>query len=160
MIRLISFVALTLMIGDSASSDKAMEMPEDHIFVKGMNIQHGRRRLTQGIHTGCPVDDQYDPKCLEAAMPPFPICTKLTTDEWVKKAMGGSYDRCCGEDNDLSECKCPVKTSEKFLNKIGAHCDGLEICKSQVLAMEELLVAPEAASVERMEVVYMNGPHQ
>ena len=126
-------------------------------MVDGLDYGHGRRltRGGAGCHKGCPVDDDenFDVRCLEAAMPPYPICTKLSPAEWVKKAVDGS-SRCCGD--DLSECKCPVKDSEIFLNKIQAHCDGIEICKPQLLALET--AGNEFVSVERLEAAEI-GPN-
>ena len=144
-------LSIVALLSANAAITAALEIPEDHIVVDGLEYYGHGRRLTRGgadCHKGCPVndDENFDVKCLEAAMPPFPMCTKLTPAEWVKKAVDGS-SRCCGD--DLSECKCPVKDSERFLNKIQAHCDGIEICKSQLLALET--AGNEFVSVERLE---------
>jgi hypothetical protein len=146
-----SVLLAALFVGASAAT-AALEMPEDHVVV---DISTGGRRLTRGsdCHKGCPKDDSYDPKCLASAMPPYPICTRQTPAEWVKKAIDGA-SRCCGD--DLSDCKCPVKESDHFLSKIGAHCDGIEICKLQVMAME--LEGVDGASMERLEMAN-NGPN-
>jgi hypothetical protein len=141
LIRLSILVAL---LGTAFAAAANNDMPEDHIVVDGMN-GHGRRLMRGGggNHEGCPTDDSFDPKCLESVMPPYPICTKLPASEWVKKGIDGA-SRCCGD--DLSECKCPVKDSEKFLNKIGAHCEGIETCKTQFPALE----LEGVSSVERV----------
>ena len=157
---------LVLVTGDATATTSASIsvediMPEDHIVIDGDGTMHPsfRRRLGgsssssgAGCHKGCPTDKKYDPKCLEAAMPPYPICSKLSADEWVRKAIDGS-SRCCGGD-DISNCRCPVKTSDRFRNRIGGHCEGVEICKMQVLAMELAEADDAATTVERLQNVH------
>jgi hypothetical protein len=75
----------------------------------------------------CPTDDSYSAKCLESAIPPYPICLKASAKEWVEKSLVG-HDDCCGE--DMSTCKCPQKNSAKFVGKIGDWCAGVETCAS------------------------------
>lgn len=94
---------------------------------------HGKFQHTH--HTGeCPhdTDNKYDPQCLQAAIPPFPICQHKTVDEWVQHAIN-AQDRCCPKSpqDKLEECKCPQKRSQHFLNKIDSHCTGVEICIQQ-----------------------------
>mmetsp|Transcript_4651 Transcript_4651/g.6049 ORF Transcript_4651/g.6049 Transcript_4651/m.6049 type:complete len:144 (-) Transcript_4651:251-682(-) len=73
----------------------------------------------------CPRDDSYPPSCLDNVIPPWPICLFKSVDEWVEKAQDGA-SRCCGY--DLSECKCPKKDTDQFLDKIDAWCDGVDTC--------------------------------
>lgn len=75
----------------------------------------------------CPTDETFSNKCLQSAIPPYPICLKASAKEWVEKALKG-HDDCCGE--DLSSCKCPKKDSAKFVGKIGDWCAGVETCAS------------------------------
>jgi hypothetical protein len=125
---------------EPTSGDKVMEestrteikmegeeiLPEDHVpLAVARNV--GRRRAVQGNDDRCPTDDTYAQKCLESAMPPYPICTKQTVDEWVDKALVG-YDRCCGE--QMGRCKCPRKDTPRFASKIGDWCAGVETCSS------------------------------
>mmetsp|Transcript_12239 Transcript_12239/g.16004 ORF Transcript_12239/g.16004 Transcript_12239/m.16004 type:complete len:182 (-) Transcript_12239:186-731(-) len=172
-----STILLIALFGASAASVQALEnpalLPEDHFVVEGINnnVQQqqgnsGLRGLTHadgggggwGNHEGCPTDEKYSATCLESCMPPYPYCTKLSAEEWVKKAIDGS-SRCCAADGDLSECKCPVKDSECFLSKIKSHCEGIEMCKAQqqqVLALleEQMRDGVDAvdSSVERLQV--------
>lgn len=135
---------LLALLGAAVAAAANNDMPDDHIVVDGVN-GHGRRLVRGGSenHEGCPTDDSFDPKCLESVMPPYPICNKLPASEWVKKGIDGA-SRCCGE--DLSECKCPVKDSEKFLDKIGPHCEGIKTCTTQLPA----LAFEGAPSMERV----------
>jgi hypothetical protein len=73
----------------------------------------------------CPTSDDYSPQCLEIVTPPWPICLLKSSHEWVDKAID-SASRCCGD--DLSECKCPKKDTEKFLDKIDEYCNGVATC--------------------------------
>ncbi len=73
----------------------------------------------------CPTDDGYPQSCLDKVIPPWPICKFGSVDQFVEKAKDGA-SRCCG--TDLSECKCPKKDTDKFLNEIGAWCDGVSTC--------------------------------
>jgi hypothetical protein len=73
----------------------------------------------------CPTDDQYDPLCLKAAIPPYPICLAKNVSTWVEHAIDGAT-RCCQQDK--SECKCPKKDAPKFLNKIDEWCAGVQVC--------------------------------
>ena len=131
-------------LGAVTAETASLELPENHIVVDGVN-DHRRRMTRGGCHHGCPKDDRFDPQCLANAMPPYPICTKKTAQEWVESAIDGA-SRCCGK--DLSECKCPVKDSEKFLNKIASHCKGVALCKTQTV--EEAKVS--LSSLEREEL--------
>lgn len=69
----------------------------------------------------CPTSDEYEPGCLDAAIPPWPICLLKDADGWVDKAIDAA-DRCCGE--DTSECRCPSTDSPKFQD----YCDGVDLC--------------------------------
>jgi hypothetical protein len=75
----------------------------------------------------CPTDEDvdYNPRCVKAAIPPWPICLLNDLDGWVDKALD-SADRCCGD--DLSMCKCPKKDSPKFLHNIDLWCRDIEFC--------------------------------
>jgi|EP01083_Nonionella_stella_P088805 hypothetical protein len=75
----------------------------------------------------CPTDDSIDPACLDSAIPPWPICKFGTVDDFVSKAKDGAT-RCCGD--DISECKCPKKDTDAFLDKITSWCDGVSKCPS------------------------------
>jgi hypothetical protein len=94
---------------------------------KKNDIQNKEEELLElsSSEDDCPTDDNYEPKCLESAIPPYPICLTHTVDEWVEKALGG-HDDCCGD--DLTTCKCPQKSSDKFASKIGDWCAGVETC--------------------------------
>jgi hypothetical protein len=66
-----------------------------------------------------------------------------SSNEWVDKAID-SASRCCGD--DLSECKCPKKDTEKFFDKIDEYCNGVATCsedKKKLIAekIEENLFA-------------------
>jgi hypothetical protein len=87
----------------------------------------------------CPTDDNYGAKCLESAMPPYPICLKMTAKEWVEKAIA-RHDNCCGD--DLGTCKCPVKGTPKFMAKISDRCAGVDTCASfETITIENLRTA-------------------
>jgi len=73
----------------------------------------------------CPKDDSLDPKCLENIIPPWPICLFHDVDYFLSKSLDGS-SRCCGD--DISECKCPKKDTDKFKSKIGEWCAGVATC--------------------------------
>lgn len=75
----------------------------------------------------CPTSDDYDPACVDAIMPPWPICLFHSVDYWVENAID-SESRCCGD--DISECKCPHKDTAKFKERIEAYCEGVQKCKS------------------------------
>ena len=77
----------------------------------------------------CPTDDSYLPSCAENVIPPWPICKSKSFDEWVEKARDCA-SRCCG--GDLSECKCPKKDTDKFLDRIDEWCDGVYSCDDAV----------------------------
>ena len=64
-------------------------------------------------------------------MPPYPICCseKRTVQEWVDNAIDAAT-RCCKADGDLSECMCPVKDTDKFIDNIGNYCDAVDICEA------------------------------
>lgn len=67
----------------------------------------------------CPKDDNISQTCLDAILPPFPICLGRTAAEWVDHAKD-SATRCCVD--DMSQCKCPKKDTDAFKAKIGAYC--------------------------------------
>ncbi len=82
------------------------------------------------LHCGkCPTTDNYTEECYKNVMPPWPICLMHSADYYAEKSID-SASRCCQE--DLSECKCPAKGTEKFKQRIGAFCEASEICKSQM----------------------------
>jgi hypothetical protein len=121
------------------------------------NNQHVQRDLlwvsSQEVQQGdCPKDDQYAAKCLESVMPPYPICTKKTVDEWVVKAWQG-HDDCCGD--DMTMCKCPQKNSAKFAGKLGDWCAGVETCPSmmeeETITETGIVVGSLRATPERLE---------
>mmetsp|Transcript_13566 Transcript_13566/g.25453 ORF Transcript_13566/g.25453 Transcript_13566/m.25453 type:complete len:163 (+) Transcript_13566:499-987(+) len=76
----------------------------------------------------CPTSDDYSPECLDPITPPWPICLRHSSEEWVDIAID-SIPRCCGD--DLSECKCPMKDSRYFASKIDEYCDAAEVCKNE-----------------------------
>eukprot|EP00980_Cylindrotheca_fusiformis_P024344 scaffold11783_cov120-Cylindrotheca_fusiformis.AAC.4 len=97
---------------------------------QGFHGYHGDHALRMESSKGnCPTDESYSTKCLESAIPPYPICLKASAKEWVEKSIKG-HDDCCGE--DLSTCKCPEKESAKFISKIGDWCAGVETCSSAI----------------------------
>ena len=53
----------------------------------------------------------------------------LLVKEWVEYAVD-TATRCCKADGDLSECMCPVKDTDKFLNNIGTYCDAVDFCEA------------------------------
>jgi len=80
----------------------------------------------------CPTDDSYSDECVNGVMPPYPICCsekRTTVQEWVEYAVD-TATRCCKADGDLSECMCPVKDTDKFLDNIGNYCDAVDICEA------------------------------
>jgi hypothetical protein len=77
----------------------------------------------------CPRSDDYSPECLDAITPPWPICLRHSSEEWVNIAID-SIPRCCGD--DLTNCKCPMKDSQYFLNRIDDYCDGADICSKEI----------------------------
>lgn len=78
----------------------------------------------------CPTDEDgdYSPRCVKAAIPPWPICLMNDLDGWVDKALD-SADRCCGDDKSM--CKCPKKDSPKFLHDIDLWCKDIQFCDDQ-----------------------------
>lgn len=87
---------------------------------------------TTDIHwldcTECPTDESLSDEC-SALVPPFPICCNgnKTVADWADYSIDAA-DRCCKVSNDLSECNCPVKESEKFLDHIEDFCFGVGAC--------------------------------
>ena len=78
--------------------------------------------------TGCPTDSSIDAACLEASIPPAPMCYTKSASEWVAHAQDSST-RCCGD--DISECGCPVKNGAAFQAKIVPKCSAIaEHCTS------------------------------
>lgn len=75
----------------------------------------------------CPTDDSYDAKCLKSVIPPWPMCLGHDVPYWVSKAKDGAT-RCCKDNGDLSECRCPKKDTEKFQTKIGEWCEDIATC--------------------------------
>ena len=73
----------------------------------------------------CPKSDAYGPACLRSVIPPWPICKFKTVDAFVEHAKD-SATRCCGD--DLAECKCPKKSTPKFLEAIDGWCKGVASC--------------------------------
>jgi hypothetical protein len=132
-------------------------LPEDHPYYTIVeddttDSNNHERDLwgSQEVHGDCPKDNQYTAKCLQSVMPPYPICTKKTVDEWVAKAWQG-HDDCCGE--DMTTCKCPQKNSATFAGKLGDWCAGVETCSMMQEATTEtgIVVGSLRAAPERME---------
>lgn len=73
----------------------------------------------------CPTDDSYPQSCLDSAIPPWPICKFHTAESWVDSAKD-SATRCCGD--DISECKCPKKDTQRFQDRIDEWCDAVLTC--------------------------------
>lgn len=113
------------------------------------NAYDKTRRLTWG-QGDCPKDELFSAECLEAALPPHPICQQRTAAEWVHKAVNEGYAHCCGE--DLEECRCPQKNSAHFQGKIEGYCAGVEICKAQMLSSGVEGLEGGIAAKERLEV--------
>mmetsp|Transcript_806 Transcript_806/g.1447 ORF Transcript_806/g.1447 Transcript_806/m.1447 type:complete len:152 (-) Transcript_806:113-568(-) len=79
----------------------------------------------------CPTDASINAQCLEATLPPWPICLSKTAQEWVEHAKDAAT-RCCDPLN-LGPCQCPVKNGPKFQAKIGPYCDAVNnYCDSDV----------------------------
>lgn len=97
-----------------------------YLLVLATTISSVQSRLSLACFK-CPTSDDYSPECIDAISPPWPICLLHSADYFVDSAID-SATRCCLEDGDLSECKCPKKDTAKFLNKIGDYCKGVEIC--------------------------------
>lgn len=75
----------------------------------------------------CPTSSSYPQSCLSNIIPPWPICLTKNVTEWYNVSKDSST-RCCKDNGDLSECKCPHKDSAKFLDKIGDWCEGVKTC--------------------------------
>mmetsp|Transcript_10732 Transcript_10732/g.22778 ORF Transcript_10732/g.22778 Transcript_10732/m.22778 type:complete len:116 (-) Transcript_10732:175-522(-) len=82
-----------------------------------------------GIQAHCPTDEQFNEECLAAVTPPFPICLKKSAADWVTQAQDAA-PRCCGDDK--SACRCPVKGSPEFWNKIDGYCAGVGKCSEGI----------------------------
>lgn len=80
----------------------------------------------------CPTDEDgdYNPKCVQAVVPPWPICLFRDLDGWVDKAID-SADRCCGHDTSL--CRCPKKDTPEFERKMKLWCHDVDFCDDVVL---------------------------
>ena len=61
--------------------------------------------------------------------------------------MKEGYVHCCGE--DMEACRCPQKDSPRFQAKIQDYCQGVEVCKAQML---EGGLSSEVQAKERLEV--------
>uniref|UniRef100_A0A7S2H0G9 Extracellular membrane protein CFEM domain-containing protein n=1 Tax=Helicotheca tamesis TaxID=374047 RepID=A0A7S2H0G9_9STRA len=85
----------------------------------------------------CPTDDSYSPECLKSALPPWPICLFHDVPTFVNHAID-SGTRCCKDDGDMSECKCPHKDEEKFKKYIGGWCDGVAACTTSSIKEEDV----------------------
>jgi hypothetical protein len=82
--------------------------------------------LASSVQAGfCPTDDKYTAECLKSSIPPWPICLFHDAEYFVTQAKDGAT-RCCGD--DITECKCPKKDTEKFQGAIGDWCDGVKTC--------------------------------
>ena len=80
-----------------------------------------------GSASGCPTDSSIDKTCLDAVLPPWPICLKKSAQEWVAHAQD-SATRCCPSGGD--DCRCPVKDGDAFKSKIVEHCIAIQQCPS------------------------------
>ena len=114
-----------------------------------------------GEHDGeCPTSDLYEAKCLESAIPPYPICTKKSVEEWVEHALKG-YDHCCGGGEITALCKCPKRDTPIFTSKIGDWCGGVETCSSPSISNSAGIMGETTASLraskERLEVPTEGG---
>ena len=92
----------------------------------------------------CPTDDSYGSACLRSVIPPWPICKFRTIPDFIEHAKE-SATRCCGD--DLSDCKCPKKDTDKFMQDIGPWCQGVASCPSGD-EPTEVVAEAEAADVE------------
>ncbi len=104
-----------------------------HLFKSGASTSSISASIKSGLTAfndcpffECPTSDSYPESCLDSVLPPWPICKFKTVDDWVACSQD-SATRCCGD--DLSECKCPKKDTEAFLDKIGDWCAGVATCE-------------------------------
>jgi hypothetical protein len=143
----------------TVTTDVTNKIPKDHVY-DDPTTTTTRQLLAQEQQETCPADDSYDPKCLQSAIPPYPICTRKTVDEWVRHALQG-YDDCCGK--SLEACTCPKKDSDKFGAKIGDWCAGVKTCdvtganarssSSSSEGIEIITTSLRASSTERLQEV-------
>ena len=103
-------------------------------IMKDVNLDGYGKCITRPHWGGCwecPTDDSYSEECIDGVMPPYPICCseKRTVQDWVEKAVD-SATRCCKDDGELSECMCPIKDTDKFMDNIGNYCDAVDICQA------------------------------
>uniref|UniRef100_A0A6V2FJ27 Uncharacterized protein n=1 Tax=Ditylum brightwellii TaxID=49249 RepID=A0A6V2FJ27_9STRA len=94
----------------------------------------------------CPTDDSYSPECLKSVIPPWPICLFHDVPTFVEHSEDAAT-RCCKEDGDLSECKCPHKDSEKFIDHIDEWCEGVAACSAS-FSFEEDMESEELVGLE------------
>ena len=120
--------------------------PENHIVYEiGATIgSHQARALSSSSSfssSSCPTSDKYSEACLQASIPPYPICLSKTVEEYVEQAIQGYNDCCIVSEDDMStSCKCPQKNSQKFINKISDWCARAETClDSSVTARMDFL---------------------
>ena len=96
----------------------------------------------------CASDPVFSDECMRAVRPPYPVCEFKTPAEWVAKAQE-SVGRCCGD--DLSECRCPKKESERFQAKIEGHCAGVAACSSSARFTPQHLRGANEEPVQRID---------
>ena len=117
--------------------------PENHIVYEiGATISsHQASRTLSSSSSSCPTSDKYSEACLQASIPPYPICLSKTVEEYVEQAIQGYNDCCIVSEDDMStSCKCPQKNSQKFINKISDWCARAETClDSSVTARMDFL---------------------
>ena len=68
----------------------------------------------------------YDIECVEASIPPWPICLFHNVTYFVDSAIS-SASRCCDFGN-LEECTCPVKFKKKWKVVMKQWCPKIATC--------------------------------
>ncbi len=68
----------------------------------------------------------YDFDCVDASIPPWPICLFHNVTYFIDAAVS-SASRCCDFD-DLEECRCPKKYHPKFMEAMEKWCPKIDKC--------------------------------
>ena len=69
---------------------------------------------------------EFEFECVDASIPPWPVCLFHNVTTFIHASVS-SASRCCDFDN-LDECKCPLKYTDKFQNAMEEWCPKIATC--------------------------------
>jgi hypothetical protein len=87
----------------------------------------------------------YKIECVEASIPPWPMCLFHDVDYFIDSAIS-SANRCCDPD-DLEACRCPLKYDVRWRSKMAEWCPKIDECLTPDLDIKTELVTEAWAGV-------------